>query len=532
MTVPCIPYKTTQTLPKLLQEVMGQNPHLDVFYTAAATLENFGYQIKAKSNNFSNEKRQILVEAVQKQYKHINPDLSISAQIESLKNNNTFTVTTGHQLNLMGGPLYFLYKIISVINLAKTLKEKYSKYNFVPVFWMASEDHDFDEINHFYFGKDRLEWAHEVSGAVGRLSTEGLAPIFKEFKHKLYDTPYAESLEQCFQNAYLSNTNLADATRSLVHQLFGADGLIAIDGDDVQLKSLFTSVVKSELKNKLVFKEVTNTNKALQKIDNGFKIQVNPRPLNLFYLKNNSRARIEEYDGIFRVLNTDLSWDLAEILEELKQHPERFSPNVLMRPLYQETILPNLCYIGGGGELSYWLQLKSCFDSFGIIYPLLMHRCSAIIGTEKQLQKLKKENLSIEDLFFSPEVLSTKVAKSQSSLIDFSSQKNHLKKQFEALHSLAKQTDASFEGAVAAQEKKQRKGLDNLEKRLLRAEKRKHKAQIEKALSLQSALFPNGNLQERVLNFSTFYALYGDDFVNKLKSELDPFQQGFAVISL
>ena len=160
MATPYIPYKTTQTLPKLLHEVLAQNSHLDVFYTAAATLENVEHQIKAKGNVFSNEKRQILVEAVQKQYKHINPDRSISAQIESLNNNNTFTVTTGHQLNLMGGPLYFLYKIISVINLAKTLKEKYSKYNFVPVFWMASEDHDFDEINHFYFGKDRLEWTH------------------------------------------------------------------------------------------------------------------------------------------------------------------------------------------------------------------------------------------------------------------------------------------------------------------------------------------------------------------------------------
>ena len=532
MATPYIPYKTTQTLPKLLHEVMGENPALDVFYTAAATLENFEHQIKAKANTFSNEKRHILVEAVQKQYKYINPDLSISAQIESLKNNNTFTVTTGHQLNLMGGPLYFLYKIISVVNLAKTLKEKYSKYNFVPVFWMASEDHDFDEINHFYFGKDRLQWTQEVKGAVGRLSTEGLASIYKEFRHKLSDTPYAESLEQCFQNAYISNPNLADATRNLVHQLFGADGLLVVDGDDVQLKSLFAPVVKSELKNKLVFKEVTNTNEALQNIDKGFKIQVNPRPLNLFYLKNNLRARIEEYDGIFRVLNTDLSWDLEGILEELKRHPERFSPNVLMRPLYQETILPNLCYVGGGGELSYWLQLKSCFDSFGINYPLLMHRSSAIVLTDKQQQKLKKENLSLEDLFLSSDELSTKVAKSQSSLIDFSSQKNHLKKQFEALYTLAKQTDASFEGAVAAQEKKQRKGLDNLEKRLLRAEKRKHKAQIEKALSLQSALFPNGNLQERVLNFSTFYALYGDDFVDKLKSELDPFQQGFAIISL
>ena len=199
---------------------------------------------------------------------------------------------------------------------------------------------------------------------------------------------------------------------------------------------------------------------------------------------------------------------------------------------YEETILPNLCYVGGGGELSYWLQLKSCFDAFNVPFPLLLHRSSAIIVTSKQHKKLQKGNISFEDLFLSSEELSTKIAKAQRDLINFSDQKQHLKQQFENLYRIAKQTDASFLGAVAAQEKKQLKGLSHLEKRLLKAEKQKHKAQIEQALLLQSALFPNGNLQERVLNFSTFYAIYGHDFIEKLKSDLNPFQQGFAIISL
>ena len=532
MLTPYFSYKTTQTLPRLLQEVLGNNPELDKFYTAPTTLENFSSQMTTKSAQFSIENRTVLADCLHQQYNSLNPNTSTTARIDSLKNVTTFTVTTGHQLNLMGGPLYFIYKIISVINLAKTLKEKYPENDFVPVFWMATEDHDFKEINHFYLRENRLEWQCQSKGPVGRLSTKELVKFFSQFSAHLGADEHSEALTELFKNAYLKQNNLADATRALVHQLFGNDGLIVVDGDDANLKRLFIPVIKNELKHQIVLNEVTQTNLALKQINSNFKIQVNPRPLNLFYIKNNLRERIELNNGIFRVLNTELSWNLEAILKELEAQPKRFSPNVLMRPLYQETILPNLCYVGGGGELSYWLQLKSCFDAFNVPFPLLLHRSSAIIVTSKQHKKLQKGNISFEDLFLSSEELSTKIAKAQRDLINFSDQKQHLKQQFENLYRIAKQTDASFLGAVAAQEKKQLKGLSHLEKRLLKAEKQKHKAQIEQALLLQSALFPNGNLQERVLNFSTFYAIYGHDFIEKLKSDLNPFQQGFAIISL
>ncbi len=532
MLSPYFSYKTSQTLPRLLQEVLGNNPELDKFYTAPTTLENFSSQMTTKSAQFSIKNRTVLVDCLHQQYNSLNPNTSTTARIDSLKNVTTFTVTTGHQLNLMGGPLYFIYKIITVINLAKSLKEKYPENDFVPVFWMATEDHDFEEINHFYFRENYLEWQHQSEGPVGRLSTKELVEFFSQFSAYTGADEHSEVLTELFKNAYLKQNNLADATRALVHQLFGNDGLIVVDGDDANLKRLFIPVIKNELKHQIVLNEVTQTNLALKQINSNFKIQVNPRPLNLFYIKNNLRERIELNNGIFRVLNTELSWNLEAILKELEAQPKRFSPNVLMRPLYQETILPNLCYVGGGGELSYWLQLKSCFDAFNVPFPLLLHRSSAIIVTSKQHKKLQKGNISFEDLFLSSEELSTKIAKAQRDLINFSDQKQHLKQQFENLYRIAKQTDASFLGAVAAQEKKQLKGLSHLEKRLLKAEKQKHKAQIEQALLLQSALFPNGNLQERVLNFSTFYAIYGHDFIEKLKSDLNPFQQGFAIISL
>ncbi|MDA8572707.1 bacillithiol biosynthesis cysteine-adding enzyme BshC [Flavobacteriaceae bacterium] len=527
-----IPYTSTATLPRLLHEVEQKNPMLESFYTAPTSIENFSAQMTAKAAQFSTENRIVLANCINEQYTHLNPETSTKAQIDALKQASTFTVTTGHQLNLMGGPLYFLYKIISVINLAKRVKEKYPKYTFVPVFWMATEDHDFEEINHFYFGEHRLKWQYPSQGPVGRLSTKELTTFFSQFSAHLGADEHSKAVIEMFQKAYIKQHNLADATRCLVHQLFGKNGLIVVDGDDAQLKRLFLPAIKNELEKQLVFDEVSKTNQALKSVDSNFKIQVNPRPLNLFYITDTLRKRIEVSNGIFRVLNTDLSWNLDGIIKELETHPERFSPNVLLRPLYQETILPNLCYVGGGGELSYWLQLKSCFDAFNINFPLLLHRNSAIIVSKRLQEKLKKIHLTIEDLFLSSSELSAHIVKTQSHLIDFSDQKKHLKQQFENLYSIAKQTDASFLGAVAAQEQKQLKGLSNLEKRLLKAEKRKHNAQIEKALWLQSVLFPNGNLQERVLNFSTFYADHGHDFIEKLKSELNPFQQGFTVISL
>jgi len=527
-----ISYQNTGTLPALVQELMDMNPLLEPFYKAPPTLDHFGSQMTAKTANYPEQHRIILAERLHAQYNHLKPNSSIKAQIDALKQANTFTVTTGHQLNLMGGPLFFLYKIISVINLANTLKANYPNSNVVPVFWMASEDHDFEEISHFYFKEHRLEWHRLSNGPVGRLSTSELQTVFNQFSKQLGTTAYSNDLKIMFETAYLKSNNLADATRALVHQIFGDDGLLVIDGDDADLKRLFVPTLSDELSNKVVFNQVNTTNKALKSIHKSFKIQVNPRPINLFYTTDNSRARIEEKYGIFRVLDTNLKWDLKGILKELETHPDRFSPNVLMRPLYQETILPNLCYVGGGGELSYWLQLKSTFDCWNITFPLLLHRNSALIISKKQEENLEKLQLTTADLFASRDKLAITLIGSQPQLIDFTQQKNHIKQQFKALYSVAKQTDASFLGAVSAQEQKQINGLMNLEKRLLKAEKRKHKTQIDKALALQSMLFPEGNLQERQINFSTFYAHYGQSFIETLKLELDPFQQGFTTISL
>lgn len=533
MTGLFISYAKTKTLSKLLQAFLEEHPVLADFYGRAPKLDNFEAQMAAKSVQYSLEKRQLLADCLQHQYKTLAPDPLIQSQINALKSTSTFCVTTGHQLNLMGGPLYFIYKIISVVNLSKALSKKYPNNRFIPVFWMASEDHDFKEINHFYHKDECFEWDLDAAGPVGRLSTKGLDSMFENFSNSISNDPAAASLKKIFKTAYLLQTNLADATRSLLYQLFGQDGVIVVDGDDPGLKRMFIPQLKNELETALLFKSVSSTNKELKSIDCGFKIQSNPRELNLFYILDGLRERIVEENGIFRVNNTEMEFGLKSIFNEIDQHPERFSPNVLMRPLYQETILPNLSYTGGGGELAYWLQLKSYFKNSKVDFPILMHRNSALLITEKQQKTLDALGLSACDLFLSDDELTAKLTNTLTQIsIDLTPQKNHLKQQFQNLYKIANQTDASFYGAVAAQEQKQIKGLSNLEKRLLKAEKRKHAVQLEKALKLKAALFPQNTLQERHSNFSSFYSLYGPTFLKSLRADFQPFQQGFYILSL
>jgi len=299
------------------------------------------------------------------------------------------------------------------------------------------------------------------------------------------------------------------------------------------LKKLFVPYVEKEIKKQTSFKKVSKTNEEIGKASDKYKVQVNPREINLFYLNDNLRERIIEEGGLFSVKNTDITWNQSELLKKINSYPERFSPNVLLRPLYQEVILPNICYIGGGGELAYWFQLKDYFDSVKIPFPVLLLRNSVLLQSEKQVQKLNKLEVSNRDLFLDKNCFINKKVREISNIdIDFSSQKETLKQQFEFLYKLAGQTDKSFLGAVSAQEIKQIRGLNNLEKRLLKAQKRKLADQISRVVEIQNQLFPNQSLQERYANFSEFYLDYGNQLIPILIKNLKPLQGEFLVLSL
>jgi bacillithiol biosynthesis cysteine-adding enzyme BshC len=355
-----------------------------------------------------------------------------------------------------------------------------------------------------------------------------LADFFEVYSHELGSGKNAETIKKLFQESYLNHSNLANATLYLANELFGEYGLVILDADNLDLKRAFIPYIKEELTLQTSHKKVLETNEKLK----NYTIQVNPREINLFYMEDDLRERIIFENGKYSVNNTKMEFSESEILSLLENHPEKFSPNVIMRPLYQEVILPNLCYIGGGGEIGYWLELKSFFDAVKVAFPILLLRNSALLATKKQAKKADKLGLSWKDLFRKQkDLVNTKTAQLSEFPIDFTSQKEHLRKQFEALSILANQTDKSFTGAVKAQESKQIKGLENLEKRLLKAQKRKHSEELARITDLQNELFPNQSLQERQANFSEFYLENGNDLIQKLILQLKPLDTKFEVIT-
>jgi len=528
-----IPFRETNYFSDFICDYLDEKSELKQFYNRFPSLENFEAQINEKSNSehVSESHRAILATTLIQQYASIETSEFTLENIEDLKSKKTFTITTGHQLNLFTGPLYFLYKIISTINLTKQLKETYPEYNFVPIYWMASEDHDFEEINYFNFKGKKVQWNSEQTGAVGHFNTEGLDAVLDVASAEFGLGNNAEQLKRWFKDAYLNHDNLADATRYLANELFGEHGLVILDSDHKDLKRLFIPNIKNELVEQTAFKQVTETNSTLE--DLGLKIQVNPREINFFYIDKGLRERIVFEDDTFKVNNTNIAWNKSDILEHLSEHPERFSPNVIMRPLYQEVILPNLCYIGGGGEMIYWLQLKSNFEAQKVVFPMLLLRNSALVKTKNQGSKLEKLNVSDKDLFLKrSSFINKKVRRISNIDVDLSNQIKHLEAQFKGLYQLAEQTDKSFYGAVKAQEVKQVKGLKYLEKRLLKAQKKKLADQISRCTELQEQLFPGQSLQERNTNFSELYLEYGEQLIPELMKALEPLKGEFLILTL
>ncbi len=532
-------YRDTNYFTPLVTDYLDQKENVQQFYGLFPTLENFQEQIALKKENYDaaggTEKREVLTGILKEQYRDIKISEATASNFDLLKEETTFTVTTGHQLNLFTGPLYFLYKIVSAINLARDLKKAYPQYNFVPVYWMATEDHDFEEISFFYLHGKKFQWnppkSEKTGGPVGELPNTGLNDVFELFSAEIGNTKNAGQLKQWFKKAYLEHDNLADATRYLANELFGEQGLVIMDAHHAELKRLYIPQMKKELLDQVSYKAVQKKSETLEQ--EGYNVQVNTREINLFYIQKGLRERIIEKNGKFFVHENEISWSKEELLELLENHPERFSPNVLLRPLYEEVILPNLCYIGGGGELAYWLELKGLFEAVNITFPVLLLRNSVLLQTEKQDQKRQKLNISLPELFLKRhELINRKVRKISNIDIDFSPQKEHLVEQFRGMYELAEKTDKTFLNAVKAQEVKQLKGLDHLEKRLLKAQKRKLEDEVSRIADLQNELFPNGGLQERHHNFSEFYLEYGEDLIPALLNSLEPLELKFDIIAL
>lgn len=489
------------------------------FYAHLPNLESFGDAIQAKQ--FSLSQRQILVEVLENQYASLSVSPAVRRHLTALRQEKTYTVTTGHQLNLFTGPLYFIYKLISTINLAERLQERYPDCHFVPVYWMASEDHDAAEINYFKLDGTTYRWETDQSGAVGDFELDA---SFQTFLKGLGFAP------PVFQEAYSKSTTLAEAVRTYVHALFGEKGLVVLDANDSRLKREFVKVMAADLFDHTPFAAAKSSTQALEQL--GYASQIYPRPINLFYLVKGMRERIEQDGEEFVVVNSKLRFSAEALKDLLHKHPERFSPNVVLRPVYQEMILPNLGYLGGPAEVVYWLQLKGVFDLFSLSFPVLLPRNFAVL-LSKPIQK------KIAQLQWAPEQLFQKFADwkkayvQASSSFDFSltAEKDQVAQVFKNLAQQTGALDAGLPKAFAAGEVRSLKILEQLGVKLRKAEERRLEVQLHRAQTVFEFLSPGGSPQERVVNFMQFY-LDQPALLEELMGCFDPLDFNMQVLLL
>lgn len=519
----------TGMLNPLTQAYLNKVLGTEQLYSHFPEIESFEAAIAAKQKSYTH--RKTLVSALLKDYENVANKAKSLENIHSLVNENTFTVTTGHQLCLFTGPLYFIYKIQSTINLCETLKAQFPDKNFVPVYWMATEDHDFAEVNHAHILGNTFRWEHQANGAVGRISTSSLKPLLDEVQAFFSQAPERfQAYVAQFLNVYKTGQNLSEATRLLVHQLFGEQGIVCVDGDNPALKACFTKVLYKELFEQASAQALEQSSKIIQ--DLGFSPLVSGREINLFYLKDAIRERIIGNAEVFEVLNTSIRFTEDEIKNELSAHPERFSPNVMLRPLYQECILPNLAYFGGGAEVAYWLQLKPVFDAFDIPMPVVMLRNSFLFVSPKVQRKMTQLQLDIADLFKDKQELIKQVVSKlsgepenalESIFADFEKVQNQL---YEAL----KSKDESLARSAEAHFVRFKNNLAKLDKKRLRLLKRKHGEALLRLDEIFGELFPSGVPQERYVNVLEMQFVYGHDFLESIRNFSDALNWNLGVI--
>jgi bacillithiol biosynthesis cysteine-adding enzyme BshC len=513
----------TNLLPPLVKDYIKNTASLSSLYSHPFSIEGFEKAIQDKSN--TDIDRALLVEVLKAQYEQIETSEIVRANIQSLSSDKTFTVVAAHQSCLFLGPLYNIYKISCAINLSKQLKNAFPAYNFVPVFWLGTEDHDVEELSSVNVNGKKITWQHTSKGASGRWSTETLNAAFDELKTINSGNPELISL---IESGLKKFTSFGAFTQFFVNEIFKEYGLVVLDQDNPKLKRKFTSIIRDEIFNSRAMKVLKPS---IAFLEANYKVQAKPRDINFFYLGHNFRERIvfSEASQQFEVMNTGISFTREELESEIERTPERFSPNVIFRPLYQEVILPNLAFIGGGGELSYWLQLKPLFDYCKVPFPLLGLRNSAIILTEPISKKLTKLQLSVANFMNGEEQVVNEFVKQQINPdLYLSEELKSVGAVFDRIVEKATAVDATLNQSALTEKQKALTSVQNIESKILKAEKRKQETSVNQIRSVYSAIFPSGNFQERVENFIPYYS---PEFIASLVRVLNPFHHTVKVFT-
>ena len=549
-----ISYRSTGLFSALINDYIETKGTAQSFVNYAATKEGYKKAIEQRASFPTN--RKVLVEVLQNQYTQLAKDINDANTLNNNKNNalnnslntkeafklvndnvnlllkeNTFTVTTAHQPNIFTGPLYFFYKILHTIQLAAELKKQFPQHNFVPVYYMGSEDADLQEVGSYNLAGEAYQWNTKQKGAIGRMKVDDeLIKLLQNLEGYWLVQPAGKEALEVLKQAYQKGKTISEATLHLVHAYFGKYGLVVLQPDNAQLKAVFVDVMEKELRTGFSQKAIQPTK---EKLASTYHVQSDGRDLNLFYLKENTRARIDKQGASYIIVDANISFTEEEIVKELHAHPDRFSPNVILRGVYQETILPGIAFIGGGGELAYWMELKNVFNEVKVHYPILQLRNSFMFMNEKQTAHWNSLGFSLEDLFKPMLELELDYVKNQTK--ENLALTNHIASLNDLYASIQQDVikiDTSLGGHTKNLSVQAQKKLALLEKKMIRAEKRKQQTSIDRIKAIKGSLFPKNSLQERVENFSEWVGSYGWDWVEAVLENSTTLNPSFTIITI
>ena len=520
-----ISYQQTNHFSKIIIDYLNGESTLKPFYAHPPNLEGVKAAIEQKKGQPIN--REVLFKVFQEQYSTVKSTNEVEEHIKLLRSEATFTICTAHQPNLFTGPLYFIYKILHVIKLSRYLKEQLPQYNFVPVYYMGSEDADLDELNHIYLQGKKYQWTTTQSGAVGRMIIDKkLTGLLKEMEGQLSIEPHGNEILELLNDCYTEGKTIQQATFEFVNTLLGSYGVLVLIPDSRELKRQMEAIFLDDLFHQRPSSIVEQSS---QKLNEHYNVQASPREINLFYIKDNIRERIIRQEDNFLVNNTSIRFSPEEITRELKEYPERFSPNVILRGLFQETILPDLAFIGGGGEMAYWLQLKALFDHYTTPFPLLILRNSFLVIEKKWDDLIRKLNLTTEQLFLLEQTILDQLLEREGKKPLLNGEVAEIRDLYDQLKLTASNVDSSLLQHVEALKTKATNQLMALEKKMVRAERKKHMAQQAQISKLKKALFPGG-LQERVENMAGYYAKWGPNVIAAFYENSLTLEQEFVLL--
>jgi bacillithiol biosynthesis cysteine-adding enzyme BshC len=531
-----IPVQQTNLVPEIVKDYLNQKPELKSFYAYPNQLNQFDF-LKSSKSSFAPERRGILHQHLLSQYQNAGIDLNKSTNkavldnIQSLLASHTFTVCTGHQLVLFGGPLFTTFKILSTLQLAKELNKNRPEEKVVPVFWLATEDHDFEEIQSVYIAgkKISLELPHQAE-PVGELLIQGIENLIEELASSLASNAIAETFIKQVKEAYQNGFSLAKSSIRFYHELFAEFGLVILDANVKKLKETFIPVIKNDVLSQSHFEAQKASDSILAK---HYRLQINARPFNFFYINpNGERFLIQKNKNNQFILSSKADlYSEQELKELIEKFPERFSPNVNLRPLYQEMILPNLAYIGGPAEIAYWLQLKSIFDVNKVQFPVLVLRHMQAFVDSNFATSIGKLKLSHQQLLSSEHALEQEFYQ-QSELPGIETQLAAIEQNWQQIYEACLKVNDEMAMQTLQAKLKDRQDLKTIQKQYVQLRKAKLAQQFEKVKKQRNQLYPEGKFQERTLQLIDFEVMKMKPLLNDILKEIDPFNPCFLFFDL